>query len=1371
MAAGSTSQSVLINLAALCQLRGALHEANALLNKAIEQNPESPLAWFNRGVVLAELGDRPSALASYRRCLEIEPSHADAAYNLGLVLRDEKDLLTAAQAFRQALASRPAFHQAYTNLGATLRQLGDGQGAISAFREVLKITPDVPESHLNLAAVLVEQSNGSEAVASCLEALRIQPDHAGAHSTLGAAQLLQGEPAAAIRSCLEAVRLQPEAVEARITLANALLEQGESEAAISQFQQALALNPQFAEGHYNLGTAYLQNRDLGRAIQSYEEALRLRPDYPEASWNLALSLLLSGDYVRGWKLFDSPACLQTLPVRQPHSNPRCPPWGSETQGVGKTLLLVSEQGLGDTLQFVRFVPVLAARGLRVSLCTEEKLHGLLEASGVGVPLLSPAQGNAVSTGRWLRLLSLPRLLRVTPENPQTPDFPYLHSSPDLLHRWQLKLAPERRPLIGLHWQGNPASEVNGLRGRSLPLERFAPLAATGVGALVSLQRGSGSEQLEECSFRQRFAAAQQEISAVWEFEELAAIVSQCDLVITTDSAMAHLAGALGRPTWLLLHHQAEWRWGLEEDRSFWYPTMRLFRQQSPGDWDGVIERVAAELLAATNSKAFGLESVSHLNFAKPLAQISHTMSRRLHIGGTVAREGWEVLNAIPAEWVDHVGKAEDLSRFDDNTFAEIYASHVLEHLGYQADLPAALSEWHRVLVPEGRLMVSVPDLDTLCELYSQRGVLSADDRFAVMRMMFGGQVDQYDFHCVGLNEELLTGFLSATGFSGIRRINDFGLFADCSTMFFAGRPISLNLEAFKGGTGAVGSQDKQPLAVPATPGDNDPGGSDTPVSSPRNASSELLQSNAGWGGGYFTGLTYGAYSFGELAPNWIDFALLSQRQRPPRSGAEGSPFHYLELGSGMGLGLCLLAAAYPEGRFVGIDFHPSHIAHSQWLADELGLANVCFYEADFLELAAPGARLPFDPGAGFHYAVAHGILSWIGPEVRAALLHLAGRLLRPGGAFYCSYNTYPGWLDRSAFKALADLERQRMGAANLPLALERAGDSLERLLRSARPLAQALPQLAVQLQRINKNKRPDYLCGEFGAEHWQPFYVGQVHQLAAAHKLIYAASATLADNFPSLLPAAQAHLLAAEVDPTIRQALQDLAVNQSFRRDLFVKGPLPLSRTAQEQQLSQLLLRATGEPRGDAGQPIRIDTNLGVMVDESGRLQQLEAQLSQQPASLAELHEAMGIPPEELVMLTSLLLHAGRVGLDRGAASAAACTSCREVNSRLISLMQGGHNLGYLAAPAIGHGAQPFTLVDAFVLEALEQGLDDDILSSCVLMGLQATGVELRGADGTLLTDPEQIMRQIQSDINRFRDQTFHRLVKLGIVDPASLAS
>jgi predicted SAM-dependent methyltransferase len=732
--------------------------------------------------------------------------------------------------------------------------------------------------------------------------------------------------------------------------------------------------------------------------------------------------------------------------------------------------------------------------------------------------------------------------------------------------------------------------------------------------------------------------------------------------------------------------------------------------------------------------------------------------RKLHIGGTVPRAGWEILNANPAACVDHVGKAEDLSRFEDHTFAEIYASHVLEHLGYQSALSAALAEWHRVLKPGGLLMVSVPDLDTLCDLFSRRDGLSSEERFQLMRMMFGGQIDSFDFHYVGLNEEFLSSFLKTAGFASLERVTGFGLFQDCSEITFHGRAISLNMKALKS---------PLPLAE-QIPAESAPSREVTARKglSPSTKSPQVENSSA-WGGGYFTGITYGSYAFQELAPGWIDYALLSQKQRPPRE-RDGAPFSYVEMGSGMGLGLCLLAAAYPEGQFVGIDFHPSHIAHSQWLVRELGLTNVSFHEADFVELADPSGRWPFDRDLQADYVVAHGILSWISPVVRTALYRLASAILRPGGAFYCSYNTFPGWLDRTAFKALTDGERQRVGAGNLLAAIDQATSKISSLLQASKVMAQSLPNLGSNLQVLSSSRNYNYLFGEYGAEYWQPFYVSEVHQQLAAHKLSYAASASLPNNHPSLLPAPLAKLLTEESDGTLRELLLDLAINQSFRRDVFVKGPLHLSTAAQHQQLSQLRLRFIPSPPVDptAAASIRIKTNLGTITDDSGRIQQIENQLSPHPASLAEIHEALDLSPEDLVIYTSLLLHAGRVGIDRGEPGDAAIDLCRGVNRRMMELMQGGHNLGFLAAPRIGHGAQPFSLVDRFALEALQQGLDGEILSSCVLMGLQATGVELRGPDGALLLDPEQCQQQIQRDVIRFRDQTLPRLVQLGITDP-----
>lgn len=172
------------------------------------------------------------------------------------------------------------------------------------------------------------------------------------------------------------------------------------------------------------------------------------------------------------------------------------------------------------------------------------------------------------------------------------------------------------------------------------------------------------------------------------------------------------------------------------------------------------------------------------------------MARRLHLGGTVRVPGWEVLNAVPGEHVDHVGNANDLSRFADGSFDELYGSHIVEHFDYKDELLLALREWYRVIAPGGMLYVSVPDLDVLCSLILDRR-LSPPDRFYVMRMLFGGHVDRWDYHQSGLNEEFLGGFLVAAGFTSIKRVREFGIFADTSSMTFAGRAISLNLIAFK----------------------------------------------------------------------------------------------------------------------------------------------------------------------------------------------------------------------------------------------------------------------------------------------------------------------------------------------------------------------------------------------------------------------------------------------------------------------------------------------------------------------------------------------------------------------------------------------
>ena len=243
---------------------------------------------------------------------------------------------------------------------------------------------------------------------------------------------------------------------------------------------------------------------------------------------------------------------------------------------------------------MRYAQVLRQKGAKISLCAEPKLHSLIQASGIDPSPLTPQQANQVSEGHWMPLLSVPRHLKVSPENPIATE-PYIKTTEEFTLKWADILKEENKPIIGINWQGNPKTEKGGLQGRSIALETFAPIANTCQISLLSLQKGFGSEQMETCSFNDRFVSCQDQINETWDFLETAAIIENCDLVITSDTSVAHLAGGMGKTTWLLLHKIPDWRWGLHGNTTFWYPSMRLFRQKERGNWNEVIERVTEAL--------------------------------------------------------------------------------------------------------------------------------------------------------------------------------------------------------------------------------------------------------------------------------------------------------------------------------------------------------------------------------------------------------------------------------------------------------------------------------------------------------------------------------------------------------------------------------------------------------------------------------------------------------------------------------------------------------------------------------------------------------------------------------------------------------
>jgi FkbM family methyltransferase len=599
---------------------GRLEEADVEIAEALRLRPDFAEAHHSRGVVLAARGRPEEAAACWREALRLKPDLAKARQALGQALLEQgrpaemtelcregvraapgsaeahadlaRALLAAAKkdeaagAFREALRLRPDWAEVHNDLGQCLMALERPDEAAAHFRDAIRLNPDLAAAHANLGAVLRRQGKTNEALVSCREAVRLAPRLPDMHNNLGLAlleldRLTEGE--AAVR---EALYLNPEYAPAHNNLGIALWRQGRLEEAKASYEEALRRRPDFAEAVNNLGNTL---RDLGRLDEAearFEQAIALKPDYVDAHWNRSLLWLLRGDFARGWPEYEWRWRLRTFPAMD-FPQPR---WdGGPLEG--KTILLHAEQGLGDTLQFVRYAPLLKRRGATVVLQAPPPLLRLL-AGAPGIDVLLPEKAPLPPFDVHMPLLSLP-LLFGTDLNSIPADVPYLHPDPALVERWQTRLAALGGFKVGIAWQGSGKNRTDHLR--SIPLEAFEPLARVEGVRLVSLQKGAGSEQVRAVAGR--FAVA--ELPGLDEsggaFVDTAAVLAGLDLVVCCDTALGHLAGALGVPCWLALMAVPDWRWLLGRDDSPWYPRCRLFRQDRPGDWDGVFRRLADAL--------------------------------------------------------------------------------------------------------------------------------------------------------------------------------------------------------------------------------------------------------------------------------------------------------------------------------------------------------------------------------------------------------------------------------------------------------------------------------------------------------------------------------------------------------------------------------------------------------------------------------------------------------------------------------------------------------------------------------------------------------------------------------------------------------
>jgi len=541
---------------------GKTQEALATLNEAVRLAPDDYVALNAMGVILMSLNQLPMALACFDRTLALQPADATAHHNRGLALMSLARYDEAQQSFERTLQLAPGSQPTWMWRGKCYLELQRPAEALACLQHATALAPRDFAAHFQLGMALARLSRNAESLAAFDAAVACNPRSAEAFNNRGAVLVRLFRPAPAL----------------------------------ADFQRAIQLNPGYADAHVNLGNTL---KGLGRyseALAPFDRALTLKPGDVEATWSKAILLLAQGDFARGLPLYESR--LHRKPVRALQL--KQPRWTGQPSLAGRSLLVHAEQGLGDTLQFARYLRPLAQLGAEVTFEVQPALMQILRSLPLHGKLL--ARGDPLpNTDFHIPLLSLPLALG-TRIDTIPGGVPYLSVDAEAVHTWRERLAALPGRKIGLNWHGNPEAEQHSaLQARSFPLSAAAPLAEIPGVTLVSLQKGAGAEQRAQVGFGDRIAQLTdpQHLGAAEIATETAAILQCLDLVITADTALAHLAGALGVRVWVVLQSVADWRWLVDRDDSPWYPTMRLFRQRTAGDWSEVFQRIARALEAET----------------------------------------------------------------------------------------------------------------------------------------------------------------------------------------------------------------------------------------------------------------------------------------------------------------------------------------------------------------------------------------------------------------------------------------------------------------------------------------------------------------------------------------------------------------------------------------------------------------------------------------------------------------------------------------------------------------------------------------------------------------------------------------------------
>lgn len=553
------------------------------LIKAAALNPSNPDVHYNLANALQGGRRYDEALISYRRSLDLNPRNADAYNNLGTTLLQKGELDEAITSYQRAISMSSDNGLIYNNLGNAFRAKRNYDGAVRCYQEAINRLPDSCDVYNNMGNVYADKKEFIRALTYYEEALQCSSGNAQTYYNMANAFKEMEDYEQAEEYYQKALCLNPDFIEAYYNLGNAQRFMGKYDAAIHNYGETLKRKQDYLEAYNNLGVAFKEKGDMESAIISYKKAVMINPNIAETQWNLSLAYLLSGNFEEGWKRYEWR--WQKGDYASYKRNFSQPQWEGEDIS-GKVLYLHAEQGYGDAIQFVRYTDLIAQKGTRVILEAPKALLRLF-MTVKGVDQVVRRGDDIPDFDFHCPLLSLPRVFGTVMETVPA-KVPYICADPELQKIWHEKLLKHGAKFkVGLVWSGNPEHKND--RNRSVAFDCFIPLLDLHQILFFSLQKGETAKEATNLPEGLHIIDYADELN---DFADTAGLIMNLDLIVTVDTATAHLAGALGKPVWTMLPYAPDWRWLLGREDSIWYPTMKLFRQQKPGDWASVVRGIS-----------------------------------------------------------------------------------------------------------------------------------------------------------------------------------------------------------------------------------------------------------------------------------------------------------------------------------------------------------------------------------------------------------------------------------------------------------------------------------------------------------------------------------------------------------------------------------------------------------------------------------------------------------------------------------------------------------------------------------------------------------------------------------------------------------